>query len=141
MATVRVLVVDDSPELLNLIKSLLERSPGIQVFTAEDGLMALRRFSEVQPDLVILDVWMPGMNGIEVARHIRRTSSVPILFLSAVGTPDIVARGLETGAEGFITKPFSPRAFLSKVYDLLQNRPAGSVANNALSDYTAGGET
>lgn len=120
MGKVRLLVADDSPELLNLIKSLLERANGFQVFTAADGPSALQKFSEVQPDLVILDVWMPGMSGIEVARQIRQVSSVPIMFLSAVGTPDIVARGLEAGAEVYLTKPFSPRAFLSKVYELLQ---------------------
>lgn len=119
MSGTRLLVVDDSPDLRTLIKGLLEQINGFQVFTAEDGPSALHQFSEVQPDLVILDVWMPGMNGIEVARHIRRISSVPILFLSAVGTPEMVARGLGAGAEAFLTKPFLPRALLSKVYELL----------------------
>lgn len=119
MSRTRLLVVDDSPDLLTLIKSLLEQVNGFQVFTAEDGPSALRKFSEAEPDLVILDVCMPGMSGIEVAHHIRQISSVPILFLSAVGTPEMVARGLEAGAEAYLTKPFSPRAFLSKIYDLL----------------------
>lgn len=119
MSGTRFLVVDDSPDLRTLIKGLLERVKGFQVFTAEDGPSALRQFSEVQPDLVILDIWMPGMNGIEVARRIRQISSVPILFLSAVGTPEMVTSGLEAGAEAFLTKPFLPRAFLSKVYELL----------------------
>lgn len=120
MRVARVLVADDSPDLLVLLKELLERVNGLQVITAEDGPTALHRFAEFQPNLVILDVRMPGMNGIEVARRIRQNSSVPILFLSAVGTPDVVARGLEAGGEVFLTKPFSPRVFLSKVYELLQ---------------------
>ncbi len=119
MSAARLLVVDDNPDLLALIKGLLERVNGFQVFTAEDGPSALRKFPEVQPDLVILDVWMPGMNGIEVARRIRQNSSVPILLLSAMGASEAVARGLEAGAAAFLTKPFSPQAFLSKVYELL----------------------
>ncbi len=118
MTPVRVLVVDDHPDVRTLLKNLLEQANGFQVWTAEDGPSALRRFPEVQPDLVILDVWMPGMDGIEVARHIRRSSSVPILFLSAVGTPDLKARAREVGARAFLTKPLSPRALLSTVYEL-----------------------
>ncbi len=118
MRPVRILVVDDHPDVRMLLQGLLERA-SFQVWTAEDGPSALHRFAEVRPDLVILDVWMPGMDGIEVARRIRQSSSVPILFLSAVGTPDLIARAREVGAEVFLTKPLSPRAFLSRVYDLV----------------------
>ncbi len=119
MGQARILIVDDNPDLRRLLQGLLEKVNGFHILTAGDGPTALRLFSEVQPDLVILDIWMPEMNGIEVARHIRRISSVPILFLSAVGTPEIVAEGLRTGANGFMTKPFTPRAFISKVHELL----------------------
>ncbi len=120
MSRAQILVVDDNPDLRNLLQGLLGKVNGFRVFAAEDGPTALRLFSEVWPDLVILDVTMPGISGIEVARHIRQTSAVPILFLSAVGTPQIVAEGLNAGAEAFLTKPFSPRALVSKVYELLR---------------------
>jgi CheY-like chemotaxis protein len=117
MQPIRVLIVDDTPEVRLLLKGLLERA-NFQVWTAEDGPSALHRFREMRPGLVILDIRMPGMNGIEVARRIRQSSSVPILLLSAVGTPDLVAQAREAGVDAFLTKPVSPRALLTTIFEL-----------------------
>lgn len=110
----RILIVDDDPEMLTLLRTLLE-TQGFAVYTASSGETALHLLHQVAPDLVILDVLMPGLNGKEVCQRIRRHSPVPILFLTAVGEVDSVVDGLDRGADDYMTKPFHPTELVARV--------------------------
>jgi len=119
MDTPRILLVDDDPELLALLRSLLESS-GFAVYTATDGPTALRILPQVAPDLIILDVLMPGMSGKEVCQQIRRHSPVPILFLTAIGEVDSIVDGLNRGADDYMVKPFHPAELVARVQAMLR---------------------
>ncbi len=122
----KILVADDEQHLLNTVRAYLEDA-GMQVFTARDGREALFTFRHEQPDLVILDVMMPEMDGWEAARMIRRESDVPILFLTArIDDVDKIT-GLEIGADEYVTKPFSPRVLVAQVRAVLR-RAYGDLA-------------
>ena len=115
----RILAVDDDRNNLKMIAFLLKEE-GYVVSTAEDGAMALRLADSEHPDLVILDVMMPEMDGFEVCRRIRQTMDVPIIILSAKGeTADKVA-GLELGADDYLPKPFEPSELLARVRAVLR---------------------
>nr|MBC7244085.1 response regulator transcription factor [Chloroflexota bacterium] len=110
----RVLVVDDDPPSVKMISFLL-REEGYEVFSADNGTTALELVNREQPDLVILDVMMPHVDGFEVCRRIRQKLDVPIIFLSAKGeTADKVA-GLQLGADDYLAKPFEPAELLARV--------------------------
>ncbi len=122
----KILIADDELHLLDSVRAYLQEA-GMQVFTAHDGREALFTFRHEQPDLVILDVMMPEMDGWEAARLIRRESDVPILFLTArVDDVDKIT-GLEIGADEYITKPFSPRVLVAQVRAVLR-RAYGDLA-------------
>jgi len=120
----KILVVDDEPTLVATVKYNLERE-GYSVATAADGEAALSRAREDRPDLVVLDVMLPVIDGFEVCRLLRRTMSVPILMLTA--KTDEVDRvvGLEIGADDYVTKPFSMRELMARVKALLRRAEAG----------------
>ena len=115
----RILVADDDPHIREVICFALEKA-GMQVHAANDGASALRQFEELQPSLIVLDVGMPQMDGLEVCRQIRRTSDVPILFLSARDEEIDRVLGLEMGGDDYVTKPFSPRELVARVYVILR---------------------
>ncbi len=115
----RILVVDDDPELLALLQALLE-AHGFAVSTASDGASALQVLPQVAPDLIILDILMPGMDGKEVCQRIRRHSPVPILFLTAIDQVDSVVDGLNRGADDYVTKPFHPAELVAPVRAMLR---------------------
>lgn len=115
----KVLVVDDDLELLGLIGFAL-RGEGLAVAEVADGTAAPARFREERPDLVILDVNLPGMNGFEVCRRIREEDSTPILLLTVRNTEEDHVHGLDQGADDYLTKPFSPRTLLAHVRALLR---------------------
>jgi DNA-binding response OmpR family regulator len=117
----RVLVVDDEPNLVATISYSL-KAQGYTVETAADGASALDAVSNRPPDVVVLDVMLPGIDGFEVCRRIRRTSSVPILILSARGEEMDKVVGLEVGADDYLAKPFSMRELLARVRALLRRR-------------------
>jgi DNA-binding response OmpR family regulator len=117
----RVLLVDDEPTLVATISYNL-RSQGYTVDTAADGLAALRAIADQRPDVVVLDVMLPGIDGFEVCRRARRTSAVPILMLSARGEEMDKVVGLEVGADDYLAKPFSMRELLARVRALLRRR-------------------
>ncbi len=119
----RILVVDDDPHIRDVICFALEKA-GLAALTAQDGAEAIRRFDSDKPDLVILDVGMPEMDGLEVCRRIRRQAETPILFLSA--RSDEVDRivGLELGGDDYVTKPFSPRELVARVTAILKRSKA-----------------
>ncbi len=115
----RILIVDDDPHIREVLTIALERG-GFVVLRAGDGQAALRMAARDTPDLMILDIGMPEMDGLEVCRRLRATSDLPILFLTA--RDDEVDRilGLEMGADDYVTKPFSPRELVARVRAILK---------------------
>jgi DNA-binding response OmpR family regulator len=118
MEDARILIVDDQPDFRAMLTVILQRS-GFQVFVAADGEEALRLVSEIAPDLILMDVSMPGMDGMEAAHRIRQLTSAPILFLSALGGPETVARGRAAGGNGHLTKPFRLTELLLRIQEEL----------------------
>jgi two-component system alkaline phosphatase synthesis response regulator PhoP len=122
----KILIADDELHIVDTVRAYL-REAGFQVVTARDGREALFTFRHEQPDLVILDVMMPELDGWEAARLIRRESDVPIIFLTArIDDVDQIT-GLEIGADEYITKPFSPRVLVAQVRAVLR-RSYGDLA-------------
>ena len=115
----RVLVVDDDPKTVLLIRAYLERE-GYQVLSASDGLSALRAIREGEPDLVVLDLMLPELDGMAVMRLAREESSVPILMLSARGAVNDRVGGLGGGADDYMAKPFAPAELLARVDAILR---------------------
>jgi DNA-binding response OmpR family regulator len=114
-----ILVVDDEPKILRLVESYLVRD-GHGVVTATDGSEAVRAFRDQTPDLIVLDLHLPGLDGMDVARAVRRESSVPIIMLTARSDESDKLKGLDEGADDYITKPFSPRELVSRVRAVLR---------------------
>lgn len=112
--TKSILVVDDEKDMVALIKDFLEVE-GYRVYTAYDGKQAIEGFELYKPQLVILDIMIPIINGMEVCKIIRQESSIPILILSAKGSDSDKVRGLGLGADDYITKPFSPIELVARV--------------------------
>ena len=115
----RVLVVDDDPTISDVVRRYLERA-GFVVDAASDGPTALVLANERAPDLVVLDLMLPGMSGLDVCRRLRRTSDVPIVMLTALGEEADRVVGFETGADDYVTKPFSPRELALRVQSVLR---------------------
>ena len=119
-----VLVVDDEPKIARQARDYLERG-GFSVFTAGDGKQALSIARQEKPDLIVLDLNLPGMDGLDVCRALRRKSDVPIIMLTArVDEADRLI-GLELGADDYITKPFSPRELVARVRAVLRRVQGG----------------
>ena len=117
--THRIIVVDDDLHIREVIRVAL-RKAGMTVHEAKDGHEALTRFADARPDLIILDIGMPELDGLEVCREIRKTSDVPILFLSARDDEIDRVLGLEIGGDDYVTKPFSPRELVARVNVILR---------------------
>jgi len=115
----RILVVDDERRMVGFIRLNLEQD-GFEVIEAFNGSEALNRLRDSLPDLILLDVMMPDINGFEVLRMMREISQVPIIMLTAKGEEDDKVKGLELGADDYITKPFSPRELVSRVKAVLR---------------------
>ena len=120
-----ILVVDDEPKVVRLARDYLEKN-GFRVLTAGDGQSALATARREKPDLVILDLMLPTIDGREVCRILRREGDVPIIMLTALSEEIDQVTGLEIGADDYITKPFSPRALVARVRALLR-RTRGEV--------------
>jgi two-component system KDP operon response regulator KdpE len=114
-----VLVVDDEPRLINFMRMNLEIE-GCRVISASNGKDGLQQVREEMPDVVLLDIMMPGMDGFETLRRIRQFSQVPVLFLSAKGEEEDRIKGLELGADDYINKPFSHRELVSRIRAVLR---------------------
>jgi len=110
----RILIVDDEPRMIHFIRLNLEHD-GFQVSEADSGVTALEQLRDQLPDLILLDVMMPELNGFETLKLIREISTVPVIMLTAKGEEEDRVRGLELGADDYITKPFSPRELVSRV--------------------------
>jgi len=115
----KVLVVDDEQDILDLVRYHLERE-GYQVVGCRDGKSALDLVGREKPDLVVLDLLMPGVDGFEVCRRLRRESSIPIVMLTAKADETDTVVGLELGADDYVTKPFSPRELVARVRAVLR---------------------
>jgi DNA-binding response OmpR family regulator len=123
----RVLVVDDDPTVSDVVRRYLERA-GLDVALAADGPAALESFAAVRPDLVVLDLMLPGIDGLEVCRRMRSADpDVPVVMLTALGEEADRVTGLELGADDYVTKPFSPRELVLRVQSVLRRsaRPPG----------------
>ena len=126
-----ILVVEDEVSIQRLISLYLERA-GFRVLTAADGQTGLQVHARDHPDLVVLDLMLPILDGWEVCRRIRKTARTPILMLTARQTEDDRVQGLDLGADDYLTKPFSPRELVSRVRAILRRAtPAGLAAPSA----------
>lgn len=114
-----ILVVDDEPHLVNFMRMNLELE-GARVITASNGREALDLVREDMPDVVLLDVMMPEVDGFETLKRLRQVSQVPVLFLTARDEEDDRVRGLELGADDYIAKPFSHRELISRIRAVLR---------------------
>jgi two-component system response regulator VicR len=114
MMSARILVVDDEPNIVNILRSNLERE-GYKVISAYDGEEAIRLAMTKDPDLILLDCMLPGIDGFDVCKRIRRDSTVPIIMITAKSEEIDKVLGLELGADDYITKPFSVREVLARV--------------------------
>jgi two-component system response regulator ResD len=121
-----VLVIEDEPNIVEVVRGYLERD-GFVVEAAGDGPTGLRRALELQPVLVVLDLMLPGLDGIEVCRQLRRMSDVPVLMLTAKVETDKLL-GLEAGADDYLTKPFSPRELVARVHAILRRAASAAPA-------------
>jgi DNA-binding response OmpR family regulator len=119
----RILIVDDDRPSLKMTAFLL-REEGYTVYTTDNGQEALRMIEDKAPDLLVLDVMMPGMDGWEVTRHLRRTTNLPILILSAKGETSDRVFGLDLGADDYLAKPFEPSELLARVRAVLRRAEA-----------------
>ena len=117
----RILVVDDEPKIVQLVRDYLERV-GFAVSTARDGNEALMRAHSERPDLIVLDLGLPGLDGLDVTRRLRRDSGVPIIMLTARHEETDKVVGLELGADDYVTKPFSPRELEARVRAVLRRK-------------------
>ncbi len=122
----KILVVDDERKILSLVRAYLERE-GYRVIDATDGQQALEAFQREVPDLIILDLMLPEVDGLEVCREIRRTSEVPIIMLTARDEDADKLIGLELGADDYITKPFSPRELVARVRAVLRRSHSAEI--------------
>ena len=125
----RILVVDDDTALAEMIGIVL-RTEGFEPSFCDDGAAALDAFRSVRPDLVLLDLMLPGMNGIEVCARIREESGVPIIMLTAKSDTTDVVKGLESGADDYVVKPFNPKELVARIRTRL--RPASESASGSL---------
>lgn len=117
----RILVVDDDPAISEMIGIIL-RGEGYETLFAADGTSAINAFRSERPELVLLDLMLPGMSGLEVCRTVRTESGVPIIMLTAKGEPTDVVQGLESGADDYVVKPFNPKELVARIRARL--RPA-----------------
>ena len=125
----RVLVVDDDPLLVRLVRTHLEKA-GYKVLTAQDGEQALDVAAAELPDLVVLDLMLPKLDGFEVCRRIREFSLVPVVMLTARGEPVDRLRGFEMGADDYLPKPFVPAELLARVKAVLRRSQQGSASTS-----------
>jgi DNA-binding response OmpR family regulator len=122
-----ILVVEDEPNIIEVVRGYLERD-GFAVEAATDGPTGLAQALALQPALVVLDLMLPGLDGIEVCRRLRRTSDVPVLMLTAKVEEADKLLGLGVGADDYLTKPFSPRELVARVHTILRRAEAAATA-------------
>src|ERR671936_2818095 len=132
MAGERILVVEDEANIVNLVRAYLERE-GFTVDTVTDGRAALHRARALQPHLIVLDLMLPGLDGLEVCRRLRQESDVYILMLTAKSEEADRIVGLELGADDYLAKPFSPRELVARVKAVLRRRRPSARTRGRIS--------
>jgi len=130
----RILIVDDEPRYLKILSYNLEAA-GYKVSKAADGESALSLFREDVPDLVILDIFLPGIDGYGVCLKMRETSTVPIIMLTALGEEQEKVRGLRSGADDYVTKPFAAEELLARVESVLRRSAVSGTTKNSLLSF------
>jgi two-component system response regulator MprA len=133
VATGRVLVIEDDAEIADVLRRFL-RQEGHEVRTATDGEQALPAAAEFVPDLVILDLGLPGLDGVEVCRRLRADGDVPILILTARAETEDRVEGLDSGADDYLVKPFDRQELLARIRALLRRRPPRGSASLTVGD-------
>jgi two-component system, OmpR family, alkaline phosphatase synthesis response regulator PhoP len=128
----RILVVDDEPTLLNTVRAYLEQE-GYSVQTAADGRLALGVFRDFQPDLVVLDIMLPEIDGLELLRRLRQTTDVYVIMLTAKADEADKVIGLGLGADDYVTKPFSPRELVARIKAALRRLSGSGVKSELVS--------
>jgi two-component system KDP operon response regulator KdpE len=136
METSKVLVVDDEPQITRVLRTVLS-SHGYQVRTAAEGESALANFKEWLPELVITDLYMPHMDGVELCRRIREVSTVPIIVLSVKGEERTKVEALDSGADDYVTKPFGIDELMARVRAALRRRGSGG-GSEEIASFDAG---
>ena len=131
----RILVVDDDTALAEMIGIVL-RTEGFEPSFCDDGAAAVEAFRSVRPDLVLLDLMLPGMNGIEVCARIREESGVPIIMLTAKSDTTDVVKGLESGADDYVVKPFNPKELVARIRTRLRPATESASGNLQVGDVT-----
>lgn len=127
----QMLIADDNPQLLEILKIAAQKE-GFQVILARDGEEALSAFRHQQPQMILLDVMMPGLDGFQVCREIRRESNVPIIMITARGEDFEKIMGLEIGADDYIVKPFSPGEVMARVKAVMRRIEKSTVGDHQL---------
>lgn len=139
-----ILVVDDEPKIVRLVQQYLERA-GFHVVTADNGDTAIQRFYRDEPDLVVLDLMIPGIPGLEVARAIRRHTETPLIMVTALTRESDRLAGLDIGADDYVAKPFSPRELVARVRAVLRRSSATTdkreIVSTEIAPITAGSIT
>jgi DNA-binding response OmpR family regulator len=127
----RILIAEDDAKQAELVRMYLERE-GHAVLVSGDGRTALEQVRQKRPDLVVLDVMMPGVDGLDVCRVLRAESGVPIVMLTARTTEDDVLLGLDLGADDYVTKPYSPRELMARIRAVLRRGSSGVATDAAV---------
>lgn len=135
MSNETILVVDDEPTILEVVELYLRRE-GFQVITAMDGMAALQAYRKQAFDLIVLDLMLPGLNGLEVLRQIRSERDLPIIMLTARGEETDRVVGLELGADDYVTKPFSNRELVARVKAVLRRTQTKEAVQDISSTHT-----
>lgn len=136
MAKQKILVIDDEQSILNLVSAYL-RPEGYEVYTAADGPSGLKAARAYKPDLIVLDIMLPGMDGIEVLAQLRRESDVYVIMLTAKTEETDKIVGLSVGADDYVTKPFSPRELVARIKAALRRLQSGSgVADRRVLNFS-----
>src|SRR5512137_933869 len=126
----KILIIDDEPSIVNLVSAYL-KPEGYEVYTAADGPSGLKAARAFKPDLIVLDVMLPGMDGLELLSRLRRESDVYVIMLTARTEETDKIVGLSVGADDYVTKPFSPRELTARVKAALRRIQAGSGSGEA----------
>jgi len=123
----KILVVDDEPNIIKVLESRLSHS-GYDIITAVDGKTCLKKAKDEKPDLILLDIILPGLNGFEVCKHLKKdkeTKDIPIIMLTSLAGEKDLSKGLEEGASCFITKPFNPVDLLYEIKTAMDRQAPG----------------